>query len=90
MQLRRQLLWTCLQAWRPQAQDATPIIAEQFVEVSRFTVTLLCCQTKLLFQHQKITLTMKKLMQKAKQNAIQDEIVQQASDLPATEILRRL
>ena len=89
-QLGRQFLWTCLQAWRHQSHAHLPIYDEQFVEVSRYTVTLLCCQTKLVFQYKKLALVMKKLMQTAKQKAIQEEIVQQAPNMPATELLRRL
>ena len=88
-QLGRQWLWTCFRAWSRTA-GAEPSTPDEFSEVSQYITTLLCCQTKLVVQLRQISYTMKKDMQRAKQKAIHEEIVQQAHLLPATDLLRRL
>ena len=82
-----QIVWQCFQAWKPAVSQTE---APSTSEVWQYQTSLQCCQVRLLLHLRRTCQKMKKLMKAAKQKALDKDIVQQAHQLPAAELLRRL
>ena len=85
-QRARQLLqrWFCI--WSRGVEN----YMQNFEAAHNYDTTLLCHQLHLVVQLKQVSLNMKKAMAMAKSKALHEEIVQQADQISATELLRRL